>query len=211
MSKKSTLITVSIVSLLLSACSVDQRYKREVNGNDNYLKTPALKKLNAADGLTLPAEQGDYYIYPNVKVGAVGDDVDIRPPLQPIAALTGSNADYDGKVAVLQAPSVLDIWRNIKPILNEKNISIATDSQQEILTAPTTFTRADEDIARQASFAIRHNQNGASQTVSVELLTLQANGENLLDNAIERQRYTVGFFNMLMLELQKGQKAAAQQ
>ncbi len=56
--QKSTVVKVVGVSLvmLLAACSTDQRYKRQVSGDESYLTAPGLKPLNAPSGMILPVQ-----------------------------------------------------------------------------------------------------------------------------------------------------------
>ncbi|CAK8740473.1 Outer membrane protein assembly factor BamC [Sodalis praecaptivus] len=66
--------------VLLAACTSDQRYKRQVNGNEEYLKAPSLHALSSPSGMILPLQNGDYEIPAVTRNGAVGKGLDIRPP-----------------------------------------------------------------------------------------------------------------------------------
>ena len=59
---KKTAILTAIVSLFLVGCGSDQNYKREIDGNEDYLNSPALKPLIVPKGMTIPAETADFYI-----------------------------------------------------------------------------------------------------------------------------------------------------
>ncbi|MGL9769158.1 MAG: outer membrane protein assembly factor BamC [Sodalis sp. (in: enterobacteria)] len=70
---------VSLI-ILLTACTSDQRYKRQVKGNEEYLKAPPLRALTSPSGMILPP-QNSYYKIPDTPLnGAIGKDLDIRPP-----------------------------------------------------------------------------------------------------------------------------------
>jgi outer membrane protein assembly factor BamC len=203
MLKKTTLVTISVLSLLLAACSTNQRYKREINGNESYLDTPPLKKLTVPENLVMPVEIGDYYINPVLKEGNTGKNVDIRPPIQPLASLSGSYAYRDRNSVVLDAPSSMSIWDKIPAILAEKGITIESHNAQELRTAVTNVTRVDDDISHQASYAITYRNNGARQYVTVNLISLTANGNDIMGDKTENQRYSVDFFNMILLALKQ--------
>ena len=89
------------VVLLLAACSNDQNYKRQINGNDDYLKAAALHDLNVPAGMILPLENGQYQVPAAPAGGATGTQLDIRPPAQPLALLNGTRAQLSGNTAQL--------------------------------------------------------------------------------------------------------------
>ncbi|WMQ73164.1 MAG: Outer membrane protein assembly factor BamC [Sodalis sp.] len=66
--------------VLLAACTGDKRYKRQVNGNEEYLKTPPLHALFSPSNMILPLQNGDYEIPAITRNGAVGKGLDIYPP-----------------------------------------------------------------------------------------------------------------------------------
>lgn len=68
--------------VLLAACTSDQRYKLQVNVNEEYLKAPSLHALSSPAGMILPLQNGDYEIPTVTRNGAVGKGLDIRPPVQ---------------------------------------------------------------------------------------------------------------------------------
>lgn len=61
---KSKIMKVAGLSLvvLLAACSSDQRYKRQVSGDESYLETAGLKNLAIPAGMVLPLQNGEYDI-----------------------------------------------------------------------------------------------------------------------------------------------------
>lgn len=61
---KSKIMKAAGLSLvvLLAACSSDQRYKRQVSGDESYLETAELKNLAIPAGMVLPLQNGEYDI-----------------------------------------------------------------------------------------------------------------------------------------------------
>ncbi|QIQ21924.1 outer membrane protein assembly factor BamC [Zophobihabitans entericus] len=203
MLKKSVIVIASATSLLLAACSADQRYKREVNGDDTYLETPALKPLVAADGVQLPANRGDYYVYTATTQGETGRNVDIRPPSQPIAAIDDSVANYRRGVASLDAPAQPALMPKIVSVLQSMNIPFSGDaSSQQLNVGPYFVNRADEEIPYEAAYTVRNTSNGMRQYLTVELSSLSKQTVPV-ESSIDTQRYTVDFFNMLVIEIKK--------
>ena len=77
---KQSLVLTAIVSLLLVGCSSDQRYKREVDGSEDYLNSPEIKPLIVPNGMSIPPQTNDFYINRAAGEGMVGRNIDIRPP-----------------------------------------------------------------------------------------------------------------------------------
>ncbi|MFO6484281.1 outer membrane protein assembly factor BamC [Escherichia coli] len=96
--QKSRLAKVAGVSLvlLLAACSSDSRYKRTVSG-DEPLEAAPLAELHAPAGMILPVTSGDYAIPVTNGSGAVGKALDIRPPAQPLALVSGARTQFTGR------------------------------------------------------------------------------------------------------------------
>lgn len=94
--QKSRLAKVAGVSLvlLLAACSSDSRYKRQVSGDESYLDAAPLAELHAPAGMILPITTGDYVIPVTKGSGAVGKALDIRPPAQPLALVSGARTQF---------------------------------------------------------------------------------------------------------------------
>lgn len=101
--QKSRLAKVAGVSLvlLLAACSSDSRYKRQVSGDEAYLQASPLSELHAPAGMILPIQVGDYNIPVANSTGAVGKALDIRPPAQPLALVSGARTQFNGDTATL--------------------------------------------------------------------------------------------------------------
>lgn len=110
--QKSRLAKVAGVSLvlLLAACSSDSRYKRQVSGDEAYLEAAPLAELHAPAGMILPVTSGDYAIPVTNGSGAVGKALDIRPPAQPLALVSGARTQFTGDTASL-------LWKMVVAIL----------------------------------------------------------------------------------------------
>ena len=149
--QKSTAAKVALVTItmLLAACSSDQRYKRQVSGDESYLQATPLTELRAPAGLILPAQNGDYTIPPVRTTGAIGKALDIRPPAQPLALVSGGRASYSGDTAVLQLEGAKNsgLWPQVIAIIQQQNLVITQrdDGTQTLTTDWVEWVRADED------------------------------------------------------------------
>lgn len=194
---KQTLIIVSLLSLLVAGCSNDQRYKREIEGNDNYLKAPALKPLIVPESVKVPAASTEYYVFKAAKEGAVGKELDIRPPQLALPTTVDSYASYDNGIVKLDAPIDVGFWNSIPSLLAKNDIKTDVNSNDTIKTGARLVYRGDEKQPVEASYLLKHKVAGDREYVTIELSSLKNMGQDV-NSSIDKQYYTVEFFNLLM-------------
>ena len=149
--KRSTLATVVGLStlMLLTACSSDQRYKRQVSGDESYLQAPELHDLKAPAGMILPLQNGDYDVPHSVAKGALGKELDIRPPAQPLALMNGTRAQFTGNTGVLAVDSSRgSIWSQVVNVVQSYKFPVAQrdDAAQQLTTDGTDADQEQVDI-----------------------------------------------------------------
>ncbi|KAA8999971.1 outer membrane protein assembly factor BamC [Affinibrenneria salicis] len=199
-------VGVSLV-MLLSACSSDQRYKRQVSGDESYLDVPAPKALQTPAGMILPVQNGDYDVAAATQNGATGKALDIRPPVQSLALLNGSRAQFAGDTATLLLENNAQnsqLWSQINRVVQEKGFPVASrqDGNQSLTTDWVKWTREDEDFQYQGRYQITVQQQGYQQALSVRLLALQQQDKSVSD-PVQIQRYTGVMLNTLTESLDK--------
>ncbi|WP_029684724.1 outer membrane protein assembly factor BamC [Tatumella saanichensis] len=195
------------VVLLLSACSHDQHYKREINGNEDYLNAAGLNDLNVPSGMILPLESGQYQVPQASSQGATGKMLDIRPPAQPLALLNGSRTQFSGTDAVLViqgTPS--DIWSQVITSLQDKKVTIAerNDAEQQLSTDWINWNRPDEDQQYRGRYQVAVQQQSYQTVVRVHPLTLEQKGVAVTGQS-EIQRYTAQLLNDISAEMSRVQ------
>lgn len=200
---KSAIIKKAVILTLLSSafivgCGSDQNYKREIEGSEDYLKSPDLKPLVVPQGISIPAEIADYYVYTAKTEGAIGRQVDIRPPLIPIPTIANAYASYDKGVVTLTAPINNGVWNNIPNTLKNINLPISSSDNNTIQTAKAFMVRGDEEQTVEASFFIQRQIFNDAETITVALSSLTRGADDLTSNPIEVQRYVVRLFNAIM-------------
>jgi len=194
---KRTLIITSLLSLLVAGCSSDQRYKREIEGNDNYLKASPLKPLIVPDSIKVPMASTEYYIFKAAKEGAVGMELDIRPPQLALPTTIDSLATYENGIVKFDAPEYVDFWAQVPSLLAQNNITIESNDRNTIKTGLRSIQRRDELQPVEASYLLQHKLIGNREFITVELVSLKNLGQDI-SNPIDKQYYTVEFFNLLM-------------
>ncbi len=193
--------------MLLAACSSDQRYKRQVNGNEEYLKAPALHALNSPSGMILPVQSGDYEVPVASSKGAVGKGLDVRPPAQPLALLDGSRSQYTGDTAVIQlenSTQTRELWPRVVSVVESQGYTIATrqDASQTLNTDWVQWSRADEDVQYRGRYQISLRTEGYQTSLMVKSLGLEQQGAPVTAPAIV-QRYTVSMLNSVAQGLEQ--------
>ena len=164
--QKSRLAKVAGVSLvlLLAACSSDSRYKRQVSGDEAYLEAAPLAELHAPAGMILPVTSGDYAIPVTNGSGAVGKALDIRPPAQPLALVSGARTQFTGDTASLLVENGRGntLWPQVVSVLQAKNYTITQrdDVGQTLTTDWVQWNRLDEDEQYRGRYQISVKPQG---------------------------------------------------
>lgn len=205
--QKSAIAKVVGLSLvmLLAACSSDQRYKRQVSGDESYLKAADVSELRAPAGMILPLQNGDFDIPAARGQGAVGKQLDIRPPAQPLALMNGARTQFAGNSGVLLLDNASGaLWPQVVDVVQARNYPVAsrTDGSQTLTTDWVQWNRADEDHQYRGRYQIAVQQQGYQQALSVRLLELQQEGK-AVTSPVQLQRYTAQMLNELSAGLDK--------
>lgn len=198
---KQSLVLTAIVSLLLVGCSSDQRYKREVDGSEDYLNSPEIKPLIVPNGMSIPPQTNDFYINRAAGEGMVGRNIDIRPPLLPLALVADSYASYEAGVVSVDLPEYANFWAQIPSLLAKHNIAVAENNNQTIKTGTRSVVQNDSGESIAATYLLRREERNGREYIKVELTSLTNNGQDISADSIQSQRYTVGLYNMLINDL----------
>ncbi len=200
--QKSRLAKVAGVSLvlLLAACSSDSRYKRQVSGDEAYLQATPLSELHAPAGMILPIQVGDYNIPVATSTGNTGKALDIRPPAQPLALVSGARTQFNGDTATLMVENGRSgsLWAQVASIVQSKNYTIAKrdDASQTLNTDWVEWNRLDEDQQYRGRYQISVKQQGYQQAVIVKLVNLEQAGKPVADPA-SLQRLSTPMLNVI--------------
>ncbi|MBQ0437221.1 outer membrane protein assembly factor BamC [Providencia rettgeri] len=201
--QKSKVMKVAGLSLvvLLAACSSDQRYKRQVSGDEEYLNAAPLKVLNVPQGLTLPEANGEYDIPKATSTGAVGKALDIRPPVLTISQLAGSRTEDSAQASRLlleNTPENSALWSQVTMILEQRGIPISSkdDGSRSIETNWVKWDRADENVPIESRHKITVKPENGMMALTVTSLGLRQGDETITDT-IEVQRYNKLLLNEL--------------
>ncbi|MCP2230028.1 outer membrane protein assembly factor BamC [Erwinia aphidicola] len=204
--QKSTVAKVVGLSLvmLLAACSNDQRYKRQVSGDESYLQAADLSDLRAPAGMILPIQNGDFDI-PSVNPnGQVGKQLDIRPPAQTLALMNGTRSQFAGNTGTLMVDSRSAIWPQVVDAVQSLKFPIADrqDARQSLTTDWVQWNRADEDNQYRGRYQLSVQPQAGQQVLMVKLLELQQQ-DKVVTSPVQIQRYTAQMLNEISATMDK--------
>lgn len=201
--QKSKVMKVAGLSfvVLLAACSSDQRYKRQVSGNEEYLDAAPLQVFNVPQGITLPLQNGEYDIPKITSSGPVGKALDIRSPVLTISQLENLRTeDSAGSSRLLldNTPENSALWSQVTMILEQRGIPVTSknDGSHSIETDWVKWERADEDVQVDSRHKVTVQPQGNMIALIVTNLGLRQGTESLTDQA-EIQRYNKLLLNEL--------------
>ncbi|MBA2817136.1 outer membrane protein assembly factor BamC [Candidatus Pantoea persica] len=205
--KRSAVATVVALStvMLLTACSSDQRYKRQVSGDESYLQASELQDLKAPAGMILPVAHGDYDVPHTAASGSVGKQLDIRPPVLPLALTNGTRAQFTGNSGVLMLENNRgSLWPQLMKVVASYNFPVAqrNDAAQQLTTDWVQWNRADEDNQYRGRYQISLQSQSYQRVLTVRLLELQQKGETVT-SPVKIQRYTAQMLNDISTGLHK--------
>ncbi|WP_058913278.1 outer membrane protein assembly factor BamC [Entomohabitans teleogrylli] len=202
-------VGVSLI-MMLAACSSDQRYKRQVSGDEAYLDATPLAELHAPAGMILPVESGDYHVPVTNGSGPVGKQLDIRPPAQPLALVTGARTQFTGDTATLLVENSRSgsLWPQVVSVVQSKNYTIdkRDDAAQTLTTDWVQWNRADEDEQFRGRYQITVQPQSYQQGVVVKVLNLEQAGKPVADPA-SLQRYSTQMLNVISAGLDQADSA----
>lgn len=198
---KQSLILSAILSLLIVGCSSDDRFQREVDGNEDYLSTPEIRSLIVPNGMKVPQPVPDFFISKAASEGMVGHNVDIRPPVLPLAIVPDSSATYQSGEVLVDLPEYVGFWTKIPGMLTHHNIAIEHNDNQSIKTGSRFITQGDKTGSIEAKYLLQRQVTFGREYIKIQLISLKQNGQDISADVLESQRYTVDFYNMLVNDL----------
>ena len=133
----------------------------------------------------------------------MGKQLDIRPPTQPLALVTGARTQFAGNTGVMVLDGRNhDIWSQVVSVVQSSNYTIVdrNDGNQTLTTDWVQWNRADEDHQYRGRYQISVQDQGYQQALNVKLLELEQEGKSVT-TPVQVQRYTAEMLNQLSTKL----------
>lgn len=151
-----------------------------------------LKALQLPPGLTLPSEDKRYQIPPKPVSSPIASPLDIRPPIQPLALLPGSEAYYQGKQAILQLEQTTDtrrLWQRLKQWLVQEGITTITQDDRHSVLVTDWITAERLNEKRESSTRYRLSlRSKTPATLISELVALKIPLDHLPKDQKQKQK-----------------------
>lgn len=168
--------TLALLSWLFLASCSRHSTSESLPVDPSITACAPLKALQLPSGVTVPSEDKRYQIPPKPVSSLIASPLDIRPPIQPLALLPGSEAYDQGKQAILQLEQTTDtplLWQRLKQWLVGKNITciVQDDSKKIILTDWVKPDLLDGTIKYSARYRISLSSEAPAKLI-IELFSL---------------------------------------
>ena len=216
-----------VLILAVSACSTPIE-RRQANGSDDYVNAKSEPKLIIPEGLHEP-KYNDEFKVPAVAKNAtkiIGNDLDIRPPLQVLPTAEGTHVEDAGNGIKIVIESIdnatnlkQEITDSIKDFLKAKNIKILKETQdplsiqtdwietKEVLDSSTFGTDKVYTLSQRYEFDINIKPHGRTGDVTIKLLEHHEdyNGteQKIMLTGDDEYRYAVDMLNSAISYLSK--------
>ncbi|OZN24710.1 outer membrane assembly protein BamC [Actinobacillus seminis] len=198
---KKWLFTAAILTTL-TACSTSNESKRVANDTFERkgAEVPTFSSLSTG-GLTVYGQDNTYKL-PQIN-SQRSQNVDIRPPENPLPIIGNSVAQFDGERALIAYPLIKESVYNLKQIerlLREQNIKF-TSTEGKIVTDWTPTGREDDIGDTQVRYQIEQVSTQTAAALFITILQMKRNDIIFTPNLADKQRYASERLNQLVGEL----------
>ncbi|MDG3088828.1 outer membrane protein assembly factor BamC [Vibrio hannami] len=193
------LVVSSLAVLVLSACSGSPQERRQAKDDFDYLDA------NPLDTWVMP-EGAEPQYYPNYEIpngdfkGAIGREVDIRPPQQILELIPGARTELvDGEVTMwlIREGEVDKIWQTAQDMTQERGIGIRESSDNHIETEWVSWNSEDEEYLIEARYAIDRFKANNRYGFKISLIEWREDGKLQEVSATNLERYNVFMTNLV--------------
>ncbi|MDA9556204.1 outer membrane protein assembly factor BamC [Vibrio sp.] len=206
------LMVASIVTVTLSACTVDPSGRRQAKDDFEYLEAPGSKSwVHNAES---PVHYYDDYAIPQGEYrGGIGKEVDIRPPQQVLELVPGTRVEHrNGQIIFwhLNEEGVQKLWGSAQGALQNKDITYSNNAD-ELKTDWVSWKFIDENYEFSSKYSIKKVQANRRFGLSFDLTDWQQDGEKAKVSALNKERYTAHFVNTVTLYYDEQERLITEQ
>lgn len=213
-------LTPVILLSALTACSTPME-RRQANGNEDYLNAGRSAPLVIPQGLKTPTYSREYSIPPlgpKADPSLVGNQLDIRPPLQILPMAEGTHVEEGSdniKIVVESVDSKINLKQEIfdylQDFLNRRHIGIAradfasgkidTDWIQydEVIDSNLWGDDKIYQLRQKYEFDVQVRPHGRTGAIVIKLLaheeSYNGNKQDIALTANDKRRYTIDMLN----------------
>ncbi|WP_413113930.1 outer membrane protein assembly factor BamC [Thaumasiovibrio sp. DFM-14] len=176
----SKLVLSGSLIVLLAACSRDPESRRQAKQDFNYLDTPPLQGMVLPEGKEF-SEMSDYVIPSGEYRGGIGNEVDIRSPVQVLELIPGARTqiDEDGTITMWlqQQEEQQRVWRVLEEAMVEQGTPIKVQEANLIETDWLIWEQeGDADFGIESRYRINQVSQDNRYGFQVRLLEWRKQG-----------------------------------
>jgi outer membrane protein assembly factor BamC len=206
------LVAGSLAVLVLSACSSNPQELRQAKDDFAYLDTAPMQSWTIPEG-------AEPQFYPNYDIpqgnysGAIGRNVDIRPPQQVLGLIPGARAEVtDGDVTLwfMRDDEAQQVWQVAQDVVTERGILLREGSTSRLETDWVSWASDDEEQLISARYVLE--KFNANNRVALKLVLVEwRSGERVLTpSEVTKERFTAYMANEISIKYDQELRAEAQ-
>ncbi|UXI01902.1 outer membrane protein assembly factor BamC [Photobacterium sp. TY1-4] len=207
------LAITAVMVATLAGCSGGAEQRRQANQDFNYLNTKPLQSWNVPAGAQL-SQVDDYRIPVQTFPGALGREVDIRPPQQVLTLIPGTRVVNDSQGVTLVLAKQADqakLWRMTQNVLTERNVPLLSQSENRIETDWVSWEQSDEDVVVSSRYRIETSEVNNQPTYRIILTDWREGTTDIPVSASNKERYSILMTNLMMARYDLQERELARQ
>ncbi|MCL9782525.1 outer membrane protein assembly factor BamC [Vibrio sp. S4M6] len=193
------LVISSLAVLILSGCSDSAAQRREARGDFDYLSTAPMQTWKDPTNAQ-PQFYTKYQIPKGDYQGAIGKQVDIRPPQEVFDLIPGTQVaqrNGDAIVWFYSPDEVPKVWQTAKNVLAERKVATPVSTDKDIKTDWVTWNSKDEDTSIGAKYDITMLSTEERSGIQVSLTDWREGGKESKPTELEKSRYSAVMMNLI--------------
>jgi outer membrane protein assembly factor BamC len=205
------LMATAITTCFLTACADSPIERNQAKDDFKYLDS------SLASQWQMPSDaRAQYYRQYTIPKGnyrgEVGENVDIRPPLQVLELVPGVQVDHEQGVVTLwtvQESYADNMWSILQNELTRNNASVVKSSASEIDSQSFTWTIGDDEGKAKVDYHFSRSHFGRRYGIKIEITGL-TDSLNMPSRDFLLDRYTVAMANLVTTQYDAQLRAEAQ-
>lgn len=192
-----TFVAVAVIS----ACSSNNQDKQQANDPFVEKEIPTFSPLKSG-GVNLPQPDLRFTI-PAQNIPTSGQNIDIRPPVNPLPIINDSIAQFDGERASIVYPADKQAIYNLQQVarlLTEQGIKY-NEENGKIITDWAATGRNDDIGNVQLRYQIEQLGNKQASALAISIIQAKRDDVIFTPTVADKQRYAAGRLNQLIGEL----------
>ncbi|PKF50623.1 outer membrane protein assembly factor BamC [Enterovibrio nigricans] len=188
----------AVMVATLAACSGAET-RRQASDDFEYLNAPSPSEWNTLPGQK-PEFTGAYAIPQSNFEGAVGSNVDIRPPQQILELIPGARYEHVGSTVTIWVPraeQLQRVWDTVQGMAKEGAFPVKTSSAEGIETGWVDWVINEDDDAIESRYLLTPTESRGRHGLRITLLEARRSDTGTVLPEVAGQRYATQMTNLI--------------